>query len=189
MTDITTTPTEAEDPGRLERLAASIRPWLVALRGIPKVLTFVLAMSVVSGLALAWFWFVRHDAVIVRWMAVPWLLLAAAPQAGLWLLTASIRDLVTLPERLLALKSSLPTSSEKRARIDAIEVGEPPKKGILRRIWAAHSLHGELSKVLATRAILSRLTGRFALLIGPASLGLNALIILMCLIQVLWILR
>jgi hypothetical protein len=175
MTDI---PADSPRNERLERAVANLRSWLDHIRRVPTILTCVLYASVVSGLGLAWFWFVSSDHVWIRWLAVPWLALVAAPQLGLWLLTSSLRDLFELPDRLLTIKSGLTEGGERLLeRMRSEEERGSRRHGVLRTLREAYALHGEVGKVVATRALVHRFTGPVAVLIGPASFIANCIIV------------
>lgn len=167
---------------RLEALARRLRNRLSGLRHIPRLLYWVLWSSVISGLWLAWVWFLGREAVAIRWLALPWLALLAVPQSGLWLLASSVRELFLLPERLLSLKSGL-TEQAETLFVRRLVAHEGPKGGFLQRLRDAYELHGELAAILATRAILHRFTGTFALLVGPVSFVLNCAVIALALLQ------
>ncbi len=175
---------------RLERLVSVLGTWLDALRHVPRILSAVLWASVVAGLGLAWFWFLRHESPLLKMLALPWLAMAAVPQFGLWLLASSLRDLFELPGRLLELKKGIAAQGELvfRGRLDTLESVERPRGGFLRRLRDAYALHGELSQIVATRAILHRFTGRIAILIGPVAFLLNCGIIAIALLQLLIVL-
>ncbi|MDX1393271.1 MAG: hypothetical protein R3195_02725 [Gemmatimonadota bacterium] len=169
-----------EERRRIERTVAALRRWLDGIRRVPTILNVVLWSSVVSGLALAWLWFGRSDSAWVRWLALPWLGLAAVPQLGLFILVSSLRDLFELPERLLAIKSGLADGGSRMLeRIRSEAEGDTPKPGFLGTLREAYQLHGEVSKVVATRALVHRFTGPVALLIGPAAFLANCLIVVL----------
>lgn len=173
-----------EAAGTVERTAAALRGWLDRIRRIPTVLAAVLWASVVAGVVIAFLWFIRADSAWVRWLAVPWLVLAAVPQIGQWILVSSVRELFALPERLLALRSSLSDESGRvlqTIRRDKIDGREP--RGFLATLREAYSIHGEIAKVVATRTILHRFTGAIAVFIGPVSFVANCLIILLAVIS------
>lgn len=175
------------DPGkreRLERAASALRIWLDRIRGVPTILSMVLWASVAAGLVTAWLWFVSSELVLVRWLAIPWLALVAAPQLGMWILLTSIRELFALPERLLAVKSEITQNGSRALERIRRQESEAPKRGFLGTLRDAYSLHGEIGKVVATRAILHRFTGSIAILIGPASFIANCLLIVAALVSI-----
>jgi hypothetical protein len=167
----------AEESGRLERTVDVLKALLERIRGIPRILTAVLCGSVASGLLIAWIWFVSSDHVWIRWLAAPWLALAAVPQLGLWFLTSSMRELFELPGRLLALKSGITEQGARALERIRREETELESHGFLRTLKDGYRLHGEVGKVVATRTILHRFTGPIALLIGPVSFVANCVII------------
>lgn len=167
----------SEERGRLERTVDVLKALLERIRGIPRILSAVLLGSVVSGLLLAWIWFVSSDHVWIRWLAAPWLALAAVPQLGLWVLTSSIRELFELPGRLLALTSGVTEQGARALERIRREESEIESDGFLRTLKDAYRLHGEVGKVVATRTVLHRFTGPIAVLIGPVSFVANCLII------------
>ncbi len=169
---------ESGQRARLERAASALRVWLERIRRIPVALAAVLWMSVVSGLILAWIWFLSREFILVRWLAVPWLALAAVPQVGQWILLSSVRELFALPERLLALRSGVGEQGARvLERIRADGDSDAGRPGFLAALREAYALHGEVGKVVATRAILHRFTGPIAIFIGPASFVANCVII------------
>ena len=168
---------ETVDRGRIERTVGVLKTLLQRIRGIPRILTVVLLASVISGLLLAWTWFVSSDHVWVRWLALPWLAAAAVPQLGLWILKNSIRELFELPERLLALKSGISEQGTRALERIRREESDAASHGFLRTLKDAYRLHGEIGKVVATRAILHRFTGPIAVLIGPVSFIANCALI------------
>lgn len=175
----------SEQRARLDRAAERLRAWLERIRRIPTALSAVLWMSVASGLILSWIWFLSREPLPVRWLAVPWLAVAAIPQIGQWILLSSVRELFALPDRLLALKSGL---SEQGARaLERIrEDGDSDarRRGFLVTLREAYALHGEVGKVVATRAILHRFTGPIAIFIGPASFVANCVIIALAILSI-----
>lgn len=175
---MTETRQDTERSGRIEPIVVALRKWLDRIRGFPKILDLVLLTSVASGLALAWIWFGSSDLRWVRWLALPWLGLAAVPQLGLWFLSASIKELLALPERLTAIKSGVSEGSDRV--LERLRRDEPSaKRGFLRTLREAYSLHGEIGKVVATRTILHRFTGPLALMIGPVAFVANCLIVVL----------
>lgn len=177
-------PAERRDAVALERAVSALRTVLSAIHGIPRVLFLVLWASVASGVGLAWLWFLRRDLAVLRWAAVPWLAAIAVPQLGLWLLASSLRELFTLPERLLALKSDLADQGDfVLRRIRRVEAENVGRAAFLVKLREAYALYGDLSRVVATRALLQRFTGSLALIIGPISFVLNCGIILIGLVQ------
>ncbi len=180
---------EASDPTRIQLLATRLRAWLSGTQRIPGYLDFVRWASIASSLGLGWWWFLRRDPLWIQLLAVPWLGATVLPQFGLWLLSSTLRDLLALPDRLLAIKEGLVAQGKDllpaTRRLDAATASE---RGLLGRLREAYALHGELSQLVATRAILHRFTGPFMVLAGPVSLALNLSIILIALVQLLFIL-
>lgn len=172
-----------EDRGeRFEAVVGRLRVLVSRIRAIPKILFWALWASIASSLALGWVWFLRHDPAWLKALAIPWLALAAAPQLGLWLLAKSLQDIVLLPVRIVALKSSL---GQQGATLLGRRLAEDegPPGGVIRRVRAAMSLQGDLATVVGTRVVVQRLSGRLAMLIGPISIALNAAIILVALLH------
>jgi hypothetical protein len=179
-----TEPVETGRGERSERTVAALLFWLGRIRRVPAVLRIVLWSSVGAGLVLAWLWFGSSAHAWVRWLAVPWLAMAAVPQLGLWILASAVRELFELPDRLLAIKSGLAEGGSRVLDKVRREGGaEIESGGFLRTLREAYALHGEIGKVVATRAILHRFTGPMAVLVGPASFVANCVIVALAILS------
>ncbi|MDH3734439.1 MAG: hypothetical protein OEU54_12945 [Gemmatimonadota bacterium] len=177
MADSGQEPVEEE---RFERTLEALRSWLDRIRRIPVVLTVVLWSSVAAGLIIAWLWFLTSDFVWIRWLGLPWLAIIAVPQVGLWILASSVRELFELPERLRAIKSGVADGGVRALEtLRREEQAHLRKRGFLRTLRDAYALHGEVGKVVATRAILHRFTGPIAVFIGPVSFVANCAVIVL----------
>jgi hypothetical protein len=185
-TDVPTTPDAAPgEAASLERAAAALGRWLSPIRRIPAALLTVVWISAAAGLLLAWTWFLGRDLVVIRWLAVPWLLVVGGAQLVLWLVAKSLRDVIELPGRIRALASDLmPHAEYVVRRLRRAEDAVPPGGGLVRKIREANRLRTDLAELLSTRAVMGRVAGIWLALLGLGALAVDGAIVIAALLQV-----
>jgi len=177
-------PHQAAEAAGLERAATALGRWLSPIRRIPSALVTIACVSGVAGLLLAWSWFLRGELALVRWLALPWLMVVGAAQLVLWLLAKSLKDVIELPGRLRSLASDLkPHAAYVVQRLRRAEDAVPPGGGLIRKIREANRLRTDLAELLSTRAVLGRTAGAWLALVGLGALAVDGAIVLAALLQ------
>lgn len=187
-------PASADGPDTSERVAEAsfqrvvthLRVWVDGVRQIPTALYVVLFLSILSSIGLAYWWFWSRDSQFVQLVSIPWLILTAIPQFGLWLVASALQDLLGLPERLWDLKDDILGQREKFDRGLGHLGGAPrPGRNIFRTLRDAMGIRAELGELVTTRVVFHRFAGPLAAVMGPFSLFWSFLIIVVGVVQLL----